>query len=187
MVLLDEIEKAEPGVFDVLLQVLGEGRLTDGTGVTVSFRHTLVLMTSNLGAQTQAPIGLVPEDASAAALGYRKAADAFFRPEFVNRLDAVVPFSPLSESTVRIIAKGLLNTALSREGITRRGVEITWADDVLDHLVSVGFVPSHGARPMRRAIETEVLAPLARVLALGVPAGTRLHLAVRDGSVHIQR
>ena len=183
VVLLDEIEKAEPGVYDVLLQVLGEGRLTDGTGQTVSFRHTIVLMTSNLGVSKGATLGLVPEADSDRQQRFLGAANAFFRPEFVNRLDAIVPFDPLSAESVRIIARGMLGAALAREGLSRRGVTVAWGDDVVDHVVRVGYHPKLGARPLARAIETEVLAPLARVVARG--QGRALSLAVIDGRVGV--
>ncbi|MEQ1566812.1 MAG: AAA family ATPase [Myxococcota bacterium] len=182
VVLLDEVEKAEPAVFDVLLQVLGEGRLTDGTGSTVSFRHTVVILTSNLGASAPPEVGLVPAPPGADALRYRRAAEAFFRPEFVNRLDLILPYQPLSEAAVREIGRGLLTTAVAREGVARRGVEVRWGDDVLEHVVRVGYQPQWGARPMKRAIETEVLAPLGRALARG-GHGQVLQLVVRDGRV----
>ena len=185
VVLFDEIEKAEPGVFDVLLQVLGEGRLTDGTGVTVSFRHTIVLLTSNLGAGAAPRVGLVAPSVEEQARGYRKAAEAFFRPEFVNRLDALVPFAALTPPVIRTIARSLLGEALAREGFTRRRVTVTWGDDVLDHLVAVGFDAKLGARLMRRAIETQVLAPLSRLLAKGDVAGRELRLQARDGRVEV--
>jgi ATP-dependent Clp protease ATP-binding subunit ClpC len=184
VLLFDEIEKAEPAVFDVLLQVLGEGRLTDGTGATVSFRHTIVLLTSNLGAADPPAVGLVPRSAAAEGLRYRRAAEAFFRPEFVNRLDAIVPYRPLSVDAVREIARGMLAAAVSREGLARRGVAVRWGDDVLEHVVGKGYDPKLGARPMRRAIEVEVLAPLARVLALG-GHGSTLALAVRGGRIAV--
>ncbi|MEZ4237898.1 MAG: AAA family ATPase [Myxococcota bacterium] len=185
VLLFDEIEKAEPAVFDVLLQVLGEGRLTDGTGVTVSFRHAVVLLTSNLGAGDRPSVGLRGADADAHALRYRRAAEGFFRPEFVNRLDAIVPYAALDADAVRRIGRGLLDRALQREGLLRRGVAVGWGDDVLDHVVAVGFDPRHGARPMKRAIEVEVLAPLSRVLARGGHAD-RLRLVVRGGRVEVE-
>ena len=186
VVLFDEIEKAEPGVYDVLLQALGEGRLTDGTGVTVSMRHTIVLLTSNLGASSRPRVGLAAESPEDAARGYRKAAEDFFRPEFVNRLDALVPYDALSPEAIRTIARGLLDEALSREGFTRREVTVRWGDDVLEHLMRKGYDPKLGARPMRRAIETEVLAPLSRVLARSVPEGTQLSLRVVHGGVEVE-
>lgn len=185
VLLFDEIEKAEPGVYDLLLQVLGEGRLTDGTGATVSFRQAIVLLTSNLGATEPPAVGLVPRTAADEALRYRRAAEGFFRPEFVNRLDAIVPYAPLTETATRVIARGLLSQALAREGLGRRGVRVTWGDDVLDHVVRAGFDPRHGARPMKRAIETEVLTPLGRVLAAGA-APEALALVVRDGRVAVE-
>jgi ATP-dependent Clp protease ATP-binding subunit ClpC len=182
VLLLDEVEKAEPGVFDVLLQVLGEGRLTDGTGATVSFRHVIILMTSNLGASNRKRVGLVGESADAADRRYRRAAEDFFRPELVNRIDALVPFRSLDQHDVRTIARGMLTSALDRDGIRRRGVEVTWGDDLLDHLCEVGFDPRYGARPMKRAIDDHVMAVIAREL-VSRPDATRLALRVVDGAV----
>lgn len=184
VLLFDEIEKAEPGVFDVLLQVLGEARLTDGAGATVSFRHCIVILTSNLGATTTGRVGLVGPSADDLARHHRAAAEQFFRPEFVNRLDHLVPFHPLTEASIRIIARGLLGQALAREGFRRRRVTVTWGEDVIEHLVRTGFDPRLGARPMRRAVETEVLAPLSARLAQGAARCT-LELEVRDGAVAV--
>jgi len=182
LLLFDEVEKAEPGVFDVLLQVLGEGRLTDGTGHTVDLSHTIVLLTSNLGASDRRTLGLVSAEAPASR--YLDAAAAFFRPEFLNRLDAVVPYRSLDRASVRTIARGMLTEALSREGLSRRGITVTWSDEVLEPLVAAGFDAKLGARPMKRAIEQQVLVPLARRLALGLE-GVTLRLVPREDRVEL--
>lgn len=183
VLLFDEIEKAEPGVFDVLLQVLGEARLTDGAGATVSFRHTIVILTSNLGATTTGRVGLVAPDREELVRHYRKSAEQFFRPEFVNRLDHLVPYGSLGPDTIRVIAGGLLDQALRREGFRRRGITVGWGEDLIEHLVQVGYEPSLGARPMRRAIETEVLAPLSALLARGEVKDCKVQVEVVDGTV----
>ncbi|MCB9524008.1 MAG: ATP-dependent Clp protease ATP-binding subunit [Myxococcales bacterium] len=187
VILLDEIEKASGEVFDLLLQVLGEGRLTDGTGRTVSFRHAILILTSNLGAGEQRRIGLSPAQPQAMAQHYREAAQAFFRPEFVNRLDFLVPFAALDADAIRSIAARMLDRALSREGLGRRGLTATWDPSVLDLLMAHGYEPKYGARPMKRAIEQHVLVPLARwLLGAEVGTGATLELAARDGAVQIR-
>ncbi|MEZ4322283.1 MAG: AAA family ATPase [Myxococcota bacterium] len=180
VVLLDEIEKADPSVFDVLLQVLDEGRLTDNAGRLTSFRHCILLMTSNLGAVRSRPIGPVgPEDTSKR---YRAAVEAFFRPEFVNRIGRVVPYGPLSPDALRVIARTLLEEALEREGLARRGVRVTWDAAVLDVLVANGTDARYGARPMKRALDQLVVQPLARALVAG-GLGATVHLAAHDGRI----
>ncbi|MCB9552753.1 MAG: ATP-dependent Clp protease ATP-binding subunit [Myxococcales bacterium] len=165
VLLLDEVEKADGEVFDVLLQVLGEGRLTDGTGRTVSFAHAIIIMTSNLGAGERRRIGLGDaESKQSLAQHYREAARRFFRPEFINRVDYLVPFAPLSADAVRGIARRMLDGALAREGLSRRGVSVSYRDDVLHVLMGHGFDARYGARPMKRAVEQQVLVPLSRRL-----------------------
>jgi ATP-dependent Clp protease ATP-binding subunit ClpC len=182
VLLLDEVEKADAEVFDLLLQVLGEGRLTDGTGRTVRFDHAIIIMTSNLGAGEQRRIGMTPEHPRAMAQHYREAAQGFFRPEFVNRLDFLVPFATLDRPAIRDIASRMLDRALAREGLTRRDLAVTYDASVLDLLMIHGFAPKYGARPMKRAIEQHVLVPLSRHLIIGELAkGTALALRVADG------
>jgi ATP-dependent Clp protease ATP-binding subunit ClpC len=186
VILLDEVEKADPGVFDVLLQVLDEGRLTDGTGRLTSFVHTIVLMTSNLGATNTRPLGLaVQPSAESEALRYRRAVEGFFRPEFVNRIGQVVPFGPLDPASLRVIARSLLASALEREGLVRRGVEVGWTPDVLDLLVALGTDVRYGARPMKRAIDRHVVQPLARLLVKGL-RDQPVRLAVSEGAVTVE-
>lgn len=164
VVLLDEIEKADPSVFDILLQVLGEGRLTDTTGSTVHFTHAIVIMTSNLGAEQKNPVGFAGRTLKGLEAHYRDAAERFFRPEFINRIDFLVPFHPLDRDSLRRIAKMMLDQAIQREGFQRREIKVQYNDELLDHLVSIGYQPRYGARPMKRAIEQTVLVPLSRRL-----------------------
>ena len=177
VVLLDEIEKADASVFDVLLQVLDEGRLTDSQGRFTSFRHAIVLLTSNLGAAARRPIG--PANVGVTADHYQSAVEGFFRPEFVNRLGRVVPFGPLPAEALRVIARALLEAALTREGLSRRGVVVTWDDAVLDVLVSEGTDARYGARPLKRALDRLIVQPLALRLLAG--AEPRVHISVQDG------
>jgi ATP-dependent Clp protease ATP-binding subunit ClpC len=160
VLLFDEIEKASPDVFDVLLGVFDEGRLTDRFGRVTNFRSALIVMTSNLGADRQATFGF---DTSARPR-YRDEAMAFFRPEFFNRLDAVVTFRPLGADTIRAITRKELAAIAGREGLSRAGMTVRWTDRLVDHLAAVGFDARYGARPLQRTIEREVVAPLAKWL-----------------------
>ncbi|MCY1021770.1 AAA family ATPase [Pyxidicoccus sp. MSG2] len=166
VVLLDEVEKADAGVHDLLLQVLGEGRLTDGTGRTVSFRNTVVLLTSNLGADSAGrSVGFGGGSVRDLEQHYLGAATAFFRPELLNRLDQVVPYRALTPEVIRALARRTLEAALTREGLTRRGVKVSFGEDVVEHLARTGFDARYGARPLKRAVEQHVVTPLAQWLA----------------------
>jgi ATP-dependent Clp protease ATP-binding subunit ClpC len=160
VLLLDEIEKASSGVFDVLLGVFDEGRLTDRFGRVTNFRSALIVMTSNLGADRQQAFGF---DASARPR-YRDEAMAFFRPEFFNRLDAVVTFHPLGPETIRAITRKELAAIAAREGLQHGNLTIHWTERLIEHLAKVGFDARYGARPLQRTIEREVVAPLAKWL-----------------------
>jgi ATP-dependent Clp protease ATP-binding subunit ClpC len=160
VVLLDEIEKADPEVFDVLLGVFDEGRLTDRYGRVTSFRSAVVIMTSNLGAERQDTFGF----GKPVGVPYESEALSFFRPEFFNRIDVVVTFAPLSPQTVRAIARKELAEIAGREGLDRAGVRLTWSDRLEEHLARVGFDARYGARPLQRTLEQMVVTPLARYL-----------------------
>ena len=160
VLLLDEIEKAAPEVFDMLLGVFDEGRLTDCHGRLTTFRSALIIMTSNLGADRMTPFGLSKQPAGT----YNAEAMSFFRPEFFNRIDAVVIFDALQESTVRQIAVNELNRIAEREGLARHAIRLEWSDAVVDLLVKRGYDVRYGARPLQRAIEELVVTPLARFL-----------------------
>jgi ATP-dependent Clp protease ATP-binding subunit ClpC len=167
VVLFDEIEKAAAEVFDVLLGVLDEGRLTDRYGRLTTFRSAVIVMTSNLGAQAGEPFGLGTRGAARegqARAAYTSAVESFFRPEFFNRIDAVVTFDPLGASTVRAIATKELTELSKREGLARANLRLTWTDAVVTLLAQAGFDPRYGARPLQRAMETLVVTPLARFL-----------------------
>jgi ATP-dependent Clp protease ATP-binding subunit ClpC len=166
VVLLDEIEKADGGVHDLLLQILGEGRLTDGSGRTVSFRNTIVVLTSNLGADRAGrSLGFATGEAAAHDAHYRSAATAFFRPELVNRFDQIVPYRPLSPDVIAILARRALEQAVAREGLLRRGVSVSWDDAVVARPAAIGFDAALGARPLKRAVERHVVGPLSQLLA----------------------
>jgi ATP-dependent Clp protease ATP-binding subunit ClpC len=161
VLLLDEVEKAAPEVFDTLMGVFDEGRLTDQYGRVTNFRSTIIVMTSNLGAGMARAVGFGGEGAGPA---YQDVAMKFFRPEFFNRMDAVVTFRPLQPATVKAIARRELDAIAKRDGLLRGGVSVRWSEALVDHLAAIGFDARFGARPMQRAIEREVVAPLARWL-----------------------
>ena len=157
MVLFDEIEKAAPEVFDVLLGLMDEGRLTDKFGRTTWFRSAIVIMTSNLGANAPASVGF----SSDAGTNYESEVSKFFRPEFFNRLDAVIAFKPLSHDEVASIARKELADMASREGLLASGIRLDWTQQLIDRLVREGYDHQFGARPLQRAIERLVVTALA--------------------------
>jgi ATP-dependent Clp protease ATP-binding subunit ClpC len=160
VLLLDEIEKAAADVFDTLMGVFDEGRLTDQYGRETNFRSTIIVMTSNLGAGQSRSIGFAGESDRS----YRDAAMRFFRPEFFNRMDQVVTFQPLKPEAVQAITRRELDAIAHRDGLLRSGVRLAWSDAFVKTLAAVGFDARYGARPLQRALEREVVASLARWL-----------------------
>jgi ATP-dependent Clp protease ATP-binding subunit ClpC len=182
VVLLDEIEKAHPAVFDVLLGVLGEGRLTDARGKFTDFRNCVLVMTSNLGADTlRARVGFEVADRDRAERAVRQhylsEAQAFFRPELFNRVDDFVVFDPLSPEALRLVVLRELKKLSQREGLRRANVALVPTGTAVDAIVREGVDPRYGARPLKRAIERLVTAPLAAFLAQN--AGTQGQRASR--------
>ena len=169
VLLLDEIEKAHSSVFDFLLQVLGEGRLTDGLGQTVSLTSTVVVMTSNLGAGGPPSLGFASRDPGAAreaeVAHYMGAVEKFFRPEFVGRIDQVIPFRSLGSETAHRLVERALSQAFGREGLMRRRIRTRATDEVVEFLIRVGLDERYGARPLRRAVENYITAPLGQFLS----------------------
>jgi ATP-dependent Clp protease ATP-binding subunit ClpB len=145
-VLLDEIEKAHSDVFNVLLQVMDDGRLTDGQGRTVDFKNTVLIMTSNIP-------------------GGRAGVESQFRPEFINRLDDIVEFAPLSREQLREIVDVQVARLAGR--VSERGVTIELSDGARDLLGDMGYDPAYGARPLKRVIQKHLVDPLARGLLAG--------------------
>jgi ATP-dependent Clp protease ATP-binding subunit ClpC len=175
VVLLDEIEKADEGVFDVLLSVFDEGRLTDRFGRTTYFSSALIIMTSNLGTLKGDPAGFGSSETSNTS--YDRAAQTFFRPEFYNRIDAILTFRRLDRASVRSIVEKELSNMTTREGLRKRGIKLTWTDTLVDHLARQGFNARLGARPLQRTIEAQVVAPLAAYLNREPPPhGSKVHL-----------
>ena len=171
VVLLDEVEKAHPEVFDVLLQVLGEGRLTDALGRTVDFTNALIVMTSNLGVRESEGAAGFRRDEAERDAAFVRAAERFFRPEFFNRLDRVLPFRRLSREHIRGIARGLLAEVFGREGVVQRKCLPRVDDAALEWVVDQGYDPVLGARALKRAVERCLAQPLAQQLA-ALPPGS---------------
>ncbi len=173
VVLLDEIEKAHPAVFDLLLQVLGEGRLTDARGQTTHFHNAIVIMTSNLGASHRPrqdggagfarPSGETPE---LERRYYLEQVDRHFRPEFVNRIDGVIPFSSLDREEIARVARVSLERIRERAAFVQRGLELEVGARALASLAEGGYAPAYGARALRRHLEDRLVAPLGRMLSL---------------------
>ncbi len=165
VVLLDEIEKAHPAVFDLLLQVAGEGRLTDGRGRTAFFHNTLLVMTSNLGAShRRASVGY-DKGAADDERHYLKAVRETFRPEMVNRIDRIVSFRPLTPDEALAVAKIVTRRLTARAGIVERGIEVVVSDAALARLAADGISDTYGARALRRYIERTLGTPIARLVA----------------------
>jgi ATP-dependent Clp protease ATP-binding subunit ClpB len=164
VVLLDEVEKAHPDVFNVLLQVLDDGRLTDGQGRTVDFRNTVIVMTSNLGSQMiQEMTGEDNYEAMKSAV--MEVVGGHFRPEFINRIDDVVVFHPLGREEIRAIAS--LQIDILRNRLLERDISLELTDAALDMLGDAGFDPVYGARPLKRAIQNQLENPLAQEILAG--------------------
>ncbi len=196
VVLLDEIEKAHPDVFNILLQILEDGRLTDSTGRTISFKNTIIVMTSNAGAHQIGEgrsLGFGSR-AMADSRSYEMMKDAVmrevkevFRPEFINRLDELIVFHTLTEENIRDITRLMLKEVADL--IRERQVTLTWDEDVVTHLASTGYDPKFGARPLRRLIQRTVEDTLSEELLSGhIQLGEtlRLHMS-EDGKVEVAR
>jgi ATP-dependent Clp protease ATP-binding subunit ClpB len=182
LILLDEVEKAHPDVFNILLQVLDDGRLTDGQGRTVDFRNTVIVMTSNLGSHQ---IQELSGDDSPEAYTQMKAAvmgvvQAHFRPEFINRLDDIVVFHPLDKAQIKQIARIQMSGLEKR--LAERGLKLEVSDKAFELLGNVGFDPVYGARPLRRAIQAQLENPLAsRILSGEFASGDTIQVDAQGG------
>jgi ATP-dependent Clp protease ATP-binding subunit ClpB len=161
VILLDEVEKAHPDVFNILLQVLDDGRLTDGQGRTVNFKNTLIIMTSNLGSDIiQSKAG--EENYDAMKESVMEVVGSHFRPEFINRVDDIVVFHPLAKDQIKSIAK--IQLAGLRKRLHEMGFKLEISGAALEKLADAGFDPIFGARPLKRAIQTFIENPLAEIL-----------------------
>ena len=163
VILLDEVEKAHPDVFNVLLQVLDDGRLTDGQGRTVDFKNTVIIMTSNLGSQMIQ--SMADQDYQVVKLAVMGEVKQHFRPEFVNRIDEVIVFHSLDQANVKAIAKIQLQLLTKR--LHAMDIDVAVSEAALAEIASAGFDPVYGARPLKRAIQSELENPLAREILAG--------------------
>ncbi|GAA1128690.1 ATP-dependent Clp protease ATP-binding subunit [Citricoccus alkalitolerans] len=193
VILLDEIEKAHPDVFNLLLQVLDDGRLTDGQGRTVDFRNTVLIMTSNLGSEFMSsggsPLGFVSADAEAAQRDLRQKVmgrvKEFMRPEFLNRIDDTVLFSPLSAAELRQIVG--LQLGDSEQRLADQGITLEVDDAARDWIAEAGYEPAYGARPLRRVIQRELDDRVADLLVSeAVTDGDAVRVTVEEGRLVVQ-
>jgi ATP-dependent Clp protease ATP-binding subunit ClpB len=179
LILFDEIEKAHPEVFNILLQILDDGRLTDSKGFTVNFRNTIIILTSNIGSHYFRKIGSIGftrneerefEDYKERTM---KSLKEFFKPEFLNRIDEIIVFKPLSKEDLRKIVEIQLNKV--KENLLKKGINVVFEDDVKEILIEKGFDPEYGARPLQRVIQKLILDPLAqKIIANQVKKGQKL-------------
>jgi ATP-dependent Clp protease ATP-binding subunit ClpC len=184
VVLLDELEKANPRVWDLFLQVFDDARLTDANGNLADFRHSIIVLTSNLGAADHrgGSLGFTSSDGVFSEVQVMRVIGNTFRPEFVNRLDRVVVFRPLSRGVMRDILRKELAGVLGRPGFRNREWAVEWEDSALEFLLDRGFTRDMGARPLRRAIDQHVLAPLAAtIVEHRFPEGDQFLFVRSDG------
>ena len=163
MLLLDEIEKAHPDVFNVLLQALDDGRMTDGQGRTVDFKNTVIIMTSNLGShKIQA---MEDSDPGVVKLAVMAEVRSHFRPEFINRIDEIVVFHGLDEKNIGAIAK--IQLAILEQRLAKMEMALTITDAALQKIAEAGYDPVYGARPLKRAIQQQIENPLSKLILQG--------------------
>jgi ATP-dependent Clp protease ATP-binding subunit ClpB len=180
VILLDEVEKAHPDVFNVLLQVLDDGRMTDGQGRTVDFKNTVIVMTSNLGSQMIQQMS--GDDYGVIKLAVMAEVKTQFRPEFVNRIDEIVVFHALSEENIEAIAEIQLKGLKAR--LAKMDISLELTSDALTAIANVGFDPIYGARPLKRAIQQEIENPLAKEILGGrFVAGDTVHVSHKNGKI----
>jgi ATP-dependent Clp protease ATP-binding subunit ClpB len=177
VVLLDEIEKAHPDVFNILLQIMDDGRLTDGHGRTVDFSNTVLILTSNLGTT-----GEKADDQDAMEKTVMYAIRSAFKPEFLNRLDDIIVFPPLEISDVRAIAR--LQIGALEKRISHRGLVLDVSEEAINDLARRGFDPVYGARPLKRLIQKTIENGIARAILDGTAGdGDTFAISVKDGEV----
>ncbi|RMG04331.1 MAG: ATP-dependent chaperone ClpB [Nitrospirae bacterium] len=196
VILLDEVEKAHPEVFNLLLQLLDDGRLTDGHGRTVDFRNTVIIMTSNIGSTHIQELLEAREKRPEAywspgsdkEIKDRVMEDLkqFFRPEFLNRLDEIIIFNPLSKETLRDVVR--IQIERMKRFLRDKKIEITLTENAINHLAEVGYDPVYGARPLKRAIQKFILNPLARQILEGsFGEGDHVEVDYRDGELRFEK
>ena len=200
VVLFDEIEKAHEDVWNIMLQILDDGRITDSQGRTVDFKNTVIVMTSNIGAKALtaagAKLGFDADDKKAEAdadAAYAQAKETVlaelrqtFRPEFLNRIDEIIVFRQLTEENIRSIARRMLDIIGGR--MAQQGITLQADDDAVAALAKDGFDARYGARPLRRTLQTEVEDAVAEQMLEGkLQSGDTAHVCLKDGKVVIEK
>jgi ATP-dependent Clp protease ATP-binding subunit ClpB len=182
VILLDEVEKAHPDVFNVLLQVLDDGRMTDGQGRTVDFKNTVIVMTSNLGSHKIQQMADEGSEQALIKIAVMAEVKQHFRPEFVNRIDEIVVFSPLDQANIASIARIQLKGLEDR--LRKIDIKLEVTDDALKAVALAGFDPVYGARPLKRAIQQQIENPLAKEILSGhYAAGDTVHVREKKGDI----
>ncbi len=192
VILFDEIEKAHPEVFNILLQMLDEGRLTDNKGRAVNFKNTIIIMTSNIGSQFIDKMEAIGFSSNNQLQNYADTKDKvmtslkdFFRPEFLNRVDEIIVFDVLSEDAIKEIVK--LRTALVRERLLSKEISLEISEEAYAYLAKQGYDPHYGARPLNRLIQTKILNPVAsHIIRNSVSAGDIVTVTVKDGELFVE-
>ena len=181
IILLDEIEKAHPDVFNILLQILDDGRVTDSKGVTVDFKNTLIIMTSNLGSEYA-----FMEDKEEKTKLYEDTINGYFKPEFINRIDEVIIFNPLNEEVLEKIANKFLNELRTR--LAKNDISLEVSDKAMNKIIELGLDPTFGARPMKRHIQREIETLLAKEIIKDESKGPKtFKLDVKDNKYEITK
>jgi ATP-dependent Clp protease ATP-binding subunit ClpC len=188
VLLLDEIEKAHPTIFNTLLQLFDEGRLTDGGGRTVDFRNTIIVMTSNVGSREvgmRNPLGYMVHDEGSKRAEYRRAAEKSFSPEFLNRIDEILLFANLSERDADQIVRG--EVASLRKRLKKLGYRLSVSSAVYREVVRLGFSRVYGARSLRRVVVEKIEEPIAHaLLSLAAPVGKIFRAELQGGKIVIK-
>jgi ATP-dependent Clp protease ATP-binding subunit ClpC len=193
IVLFDELEKAHPEVFNVLLQVLDDGHLTDSKGRKVNFKNTIIIMTSNIGSQyiqKMETIGFHTNTNEAEYIHTKEKVEEslkdYFRPEFLNRIDEVVVFDMLGKKEIEAIVRIRIDQVLAR--LKDKGITIDVDEKALSHLADVGYNPMYGARPLNRLIQTKVLNPIAQyIIAEEISSGDTVLVSAKDNDIVVSK
>ena len=179
IVLLDEIEKAHPDVFNILLQILDDGRITDSKGVTVDFKNTIIIMTSNLGSEFA-----FEKDEAKKQKAYEDIVKMTFKPEFINRIDEIIVFNPLDKEMIEKVAEKFLNILKKR--LAESDIELTVSQSAMDKIVELGFDETYGARPMKRHIQRAIESLIAKYLLENYDT-RKIMVDLEDGQYVVKR
>jgi ATP-dependent Clp protease ATP-binding subunit ClpC len=191
VILFDEVEKAHPDVFNILLQVLDDGHITDSQGRKVSFKNTIIIMTSNAGAQNIVEpkrLGFASviddkEDYKRMKEGVMDEVKKIFKPEFINRIDEIIVFHSLTKDNIKQIV-GIMIKTIGKRSKAQMNIALDTSEDVVAHLAEVGFDPKYGARPLRRAIQTNIEDKLAEAILAGtIKEGDTVHVQYLDNEM----